>query len=149
MNISKFEPWNLANLLHHDVSGLATRRHGLSTVTNGEKEATNWLPHVDIVEEDARFLLRADVPGVKAEDIDIDMEKGVLSISGKRATDHQEEGQSVQRKERASGHFVRRFTLPDTTDADHISAACADGILEIVIPKQPEVQARKIIVKAA
>jgi HSP20 family protein len=149
MNMSRFEPWNLANLLHHDVSRLAIGRHGLSTVANGEKEATNWLPPVDIVEEDARFLLRADVPGVKAENIEIDMEKGVLSISGNRATDPQEEGQSVQRKERTSGRFVRRFTLPDTTDADDISASCADGILEIVIPKQPAVQARKITVKAA
>ena len=154
MNMSRFEPWNLANLMHHDVSRLAARRHGVSTVANGEKEATNWHPPVDIVEEDARFLLRADVPGVKAEDIEIDMEKGVLSISGNRATDpyvngQGEDGQSVHRKERTSGRFVRRFSLPDTTDADDISASCANGILEIVIPKQPAVQARKITVKAA
>ncbi|MBT6211529.1 MAG: Hsp20/alpha crystallin family protein, partial [Woeseia sp.] len=56
---------------------------------------------------------------------------------------HLEEGQSVQRKEWPSGHFVRRFTLPDTTETDHISASCADGILEIVIPKQPEVQTQR------
>ena len=149
MNMSRFEPWNLANLLHHDVSHLATRRHGQSAVANGEKEATNWLPPVDIVEEDGRFLLRADVPGVKAQDIEIDMDKGVLSIAGNRATDNLEEGHSVQRKERTSGRFLRRFSLPDTTDADDISASCADGILEIVIPKQAVVQARKIAVKAA
>lgn len=149
MNTSRFEAWNLANLLHHDVSRLATRRHGLGTVTNSDKEATHWLPPVDIVEEDARFLLRADVPGVKAEDIEIDMEKGILSISGKRATNQHEDGQSVQRKERTSGRFLRRFSLPDTTDADDVTASCADGILEIVIPKQAVVQARKITVKAA
>lgn len=149
MKMSRFEPWNLANLLHHDVGRLAAGRHGLSMVGNNEKEVPNWIPPVDIVEEDARFLLRADVPGVKAEDIEIDMEKGVLRISGNRANDQQEDGQSVQRKERTSGRFVRRFSLPDTTDADDISASCSDGILEIVIPKQPEVQARKITVRAA
>ena len=57
MNMSRFEPWNLANLLHHDVSRLATRRHGSKHGSrHGENEATNWLPPVDIVEEDARFV---------------------------------------------------------------------------------------------
>ncbi len=149
MNISRFEPWNLANLLHHDVGRIVPAQRSVRTVTGGEQPAANWLPPVDIVEEDARFLLRADVPGVKAEDIEIDLEKGVLSISGNRASEQQEEGQNVQRQERTSGRFLRRFSLPDTTDTDDVSATCADGILEIVIPKQPEVQARKITVKAA
>ena len=149
MNISRFEPWNLANLLQHDVSRLAPRQRVLRTDANGENVTANWLPPVDIIEEEARFLLRADVPGVKAEDIEIDLEKGVLSISGNRATEQYEDEQNVQRQERRSGRFLRRFSLPDTTDTEDVTATCADGILEIVIAKQAEVQARKIMVKAA
>jgi len=149
MNISRFEPWNLANLLHHDVSRLVPDQRDLRTAKGGEQSVANWLPPVDIIEEDKRFLLRADVPGVKAEDIEIDLEKGVLSISGMRTSEQQEEGQNIQRQERTSGRFLRRFSLPETTDTDDVSATCANGILEIVIPKQPEVQARRITVKAA
>lgn len=149
MNLSRFEPWNLANMLHHDASRIAARQNGFLSAEDGAGRAANWLPPVDIVEQETRFVLRADVPGVKADDIQIDMDKGVLSVSGNRAIDASEDGQNVRRKERTSGHFVRRFSLPDTTDAEDISATCADGILEIVIPKQPAIQARKIAVKAA
>ena len=98
---------------------------------------------------DYRFLLRADVPGVAPADIDISMENGVLTVSGERRTEKHEEAEGVRRFERVSGRFYRRFTLPETADADGIVAKSANGILEVSIPKQPEVQPRRITVEAA
>jgi HSP20 family protein len=111
-------------------------------------QSSDWTPAVDIVEEKDRYVLRADVPGVKPEDIAVNMENGVLSVSGERFDESTEEAQGMRRVERVSGKFYRRFNLPDTADAEEISARSANGILEVVIPKQPEVKARRITVES-
>ncbi len=77
------------------------------------------------------------------------MDAGVLSIAGQRVQEARSEDAGLQRMERVSGRFFRRFSLPDTADAENIEAKCRNGILEVSIPKQPEVQARRIEVHAA
>jgi HSP20 family protein len=149
MNVTRFEPWNLINFLHQDLDQIAGRRFGVSSTDDNGSSVADWVPAVDIVEEKDRFVLRADVPGVKPEDINVNMENGVLSVSGERHLESTEEAQGMRRVERVSGRFYRRFNLPDTADAEEISAKSANGILEVVIPKQPEVQARRITVKTA
>ena len=93
--------------------------------------------------------MRADLPGVKPEDIEVNMENGVLTVSGERQREERSDYDGVARVERVSGRFVRRFTLPETADADAIKATSRDGILEISIPKQAVVQPRRITVEAA
>ena len=149
MNVTRFEPWSLINLLHQDPDQIAGRRYGGAGTDNNGSSVADWVPAVDIVEEKERFVLRADVPGVKPEDIDVNMENGVLSVSGERHHESTVEAQGMRRVERVSGKFYRRFNLPDTADAQEISAKSADGILEVAIPKQPQVQARRITVKSA
>ena len=149
MNVTRFEPWSLINLLHQDLDQIAGRRYGGAGNDNNGSSVADWVPAVDIIEEKERFVLRADVPGVKPDDIDVNMENGVLSVSGERQHESTEEAQGMRRVERVSGKFYRRFNLPDTADAEEISARSADGILEVVIPKQPQVQARRITVKSA
>ncbi len=149
MNVTRFEPWNLINFLHQDLDQIAGRRFGVSSTDDNGSSVADWVPAVDIVEEKDRFVLRADVPGVKPEDINVNMENGVLSVSGERHQESTEEAQGMRRVERVSGRFYRRFILPDTANAEEISAKSANGILEVVIPKQPEVQARRITVKTA
>jgi len=146
MNIARFEPWTFVDLLHRDLDRLAERR---GVADNDHSPVADWVPAVDIVEEQGRFVLRADVPGVNAEDIDVSMDAGVLSVSGERHAVAPSEDTGVQRIERATGRFLRRFTLPETADADGIAAKCANGILEVTIPKTPEIQARRITVEAA
>jgi HSP20 family protein len=146
MNIARFEPWNFVDLLHRDIDRLATHRSGPSGTGN---PVADWAPAVDIVEEKDRFVLRADVPGVNPEDIDVSMDSGTLSVSGERHAVTPGEGAGVQRLERATGRFLRRFTLPETANSDGIAAKCANGILEVSIPKMPEIQARRITVEAA
>ena len=149
MNVTRFEPWSLVNLLHQDLDQIAGRRFGLASGDNNGSSVADWVPAVDIVEEKDRYVLRADVPGVKPEDIDVNMESGVLTVSGERHHESTEEAEGMRRVERVSGKFYRRFNLPDTTDAEEISAKSANGILEVSIPKQPEVQARRITVESA
>ncbi len=149
MNLTRFEPWSLVNLMHQDLDQIAGRRYGVAASDNNGTRVAGWTPAVDIVEEKNRYVLRADVPGVKPEDIAVNMENGVLSVSGERHDEVTEEAQGLRRVERVSGKFYRRFNLPETADAEEISARSANGILEVVIPKQPEVQARRITVKSA
>ena len=146
MNLTRFEPWSIVDLLHRDLDRLAARR---LPVHDAEGAVTDWVPAVDIIEEKDRFVLRADVPGVQPADIEVSMDAGVLSISGQRFEESRSEDAGMQRVERVSGRFFRRFSLPDTADAEGISALTRNGILEVSIPKLPEVQARRIEVQAA
>ena len=114
-----------------------------------ETPVSRWVPAVDVMEEKERFVLRADVPGVAATDIDVNMEDGVLTVSGERHAESRDDIDGLRRFERASGRFSRRFTLPETADAEHIAAKSANGILEVTIPKLPQVQPRRITVEAA
>lgn len=149
MNISRFEPFGLLNVLQREADELAARRMNPASSNLAGESLSDWLPPVDIVEEADRFVLRADLPGVKPDDIEISMDKGVLSVSGKRAREVRQETDSVKLVERTSGTFHRRFALPETANAEEISAKCTDGILEVIVPKQAEVKARRITVQAA
>lgn len=146
MNLTRFEPWGIVDLLNRDLDRLTARRLPLQD-TDGA--ITDWVPAVDIIEEKDRFVLRADVPGVEPADIEVSMDAGVLSVSGQRYEEARSEDAGLQRVERVSGRFFRRFSLPDTTDAESIKAHSKNGILEVTIPKLPEIQARRIEVEAA
>ena len=138
MKIARFEPWPYVDLLQRDLRQQSTR-----------KVTAEWVPAVDIIEEKDRFLLHADVPGVNPEDVEISLEEGVLAVSGVRNAEVLGENTDVRRTERLTGRFSRRFTLPETTDADRVTAKASNGVLEVVIPKLPEVQPRRITVEAA
>jgi HSP20 family protein len=99
---------------------------------------------VDICEEDKRFVIEADIPGVDPRDIEINMDKGVLSIRGERKSERKVEEGNYTRVERSRGVFHRRFALPDSADPQGISAKGKHGVLEISIPKRPETTPRKI-----
>jgi len=146
MNLVRFQPWSISDLMQRDFDRLAARRFGQNDV---ETPVSDWVPAVDIVEEKDRFLLRADVPGVAPTEIDVSMDDGVLTIAGERHTEKHEDAEGVRRFERVSGRFHRRFSLPETADAEGIIARSANGILEVSIPKLPEVQPRRIAVEAA
>ena len=138
MKIARFEPWPYIDLLQGELRQRS--RH---------EAPAEWVPAVDIIEEKDRFLLHADVPGVNPTDVDVSMDAGVLTVSGTRNAVSREEDTDIKRAERLTGHFSRRFTLPETTDAERITAKISNGILEVVIPKLPIVQPRRITVEAA
>jgi HSP20 family protein len=144
MSLVRYEPWSLLNQLHGEIDRLFDRRLPKYDEEGDQLATSDWVPAVDIREEDDRYVIHADVPGVKAEDIDVQMDKGVLSIKGRRESETSEERKGYKRVERVRGSFFRRFALPDTANAEAISASCKDGVLEIVIPKQAQVQPKRI-----
>lgn len=107
---------------------------------------SQWQPRVDIKEEPKRFVIAADIPGVDPKDIEIHMEKGVLTIKGERNAETKTEDGKFTRVERVHGSFYRRFALPDTADAEQIRATGKHGVLEIVIPKKAEAAPRRITI---
>lgn len=147
MNVTTLAPYGLFGLLSRNPGPAAHR--GVRLANRHEDPLADWAPAVDIVEEKERFVLRADLPGVAPDAIDIHMDKGILSISGERQDSSDDEQNGVRRLERVTGRFARRFTLPETADADNISARCSNGTLEVSIPKLPEVLHRRITVEAA
>ena len=107
-------------------------------------------PSVDVLEQPDRYVLRADLPGVAPADIEITTHEGVLTLRAeRRADDTPADAQHVGRRERFSGTFLRRFTLPEDTDAAAISARSANGVLELTIAKQARSQPRRIEIQAA
>lgn len=107
-------------------------------------ETSTWSPLVDIKEEKDCFLVIADVPGVKKENIDISLENHVLTLKGERQFEKTEQHQGYTRRERTQGQFYRRFSLPQTADDAKITARYAHGVLEIRIPKRETAAEKKI-----
>lgn len=143
MSLIRYQPWGLMRSMHEDLDRLFEQRLGMDETTGS---VANWTPPVDIREEENRFLLHADIPGVKPEDIDVTMENGVLTISGSREHSSETQDEGYRRIERVAGRFFRRFTLPDTADAEGITAKSHNGVLEVVIPKHERVMPRRISV---
>lgn len=108
---------------------------------------TNWTPSIDIKEQDNQYVIRADVPGVDPKNIDISMDKGVLTIKGHTETETKEEREDYLHVERSQGSFYRSVRLPNAADSSKISAKTKNGVLEIIVPKTKETQAQKIQIK--
>jgi len=119
-----------------------------SLFQNGSDESSvvtsQWVPLVDIKQEANRFVLYADLPGVEPKDIEVQMDKGMLTIKGERMGEAALETESFSRIERRHGSFHRRFALPDSADPEGISASGRNGVLQIIIPRRAETTPRRI-----
>jgi HSP20 family protein len=147
MNITRYDPWRdpwqMMEDWRHEMDRafhpLLLRGDDTSRVVGGE-----WTPAVDIKEEDNRYVIRADIPGVKPDDVEVTMENGVLTIRGERKFEETEEKENFRRIERSHGIFYRRFSLPDNTDSEGVMATGKDGVIEVTIPKTAEKQPKRI-----
>ena len=148
MTFVSYEPWSLVNRLHRQLDQAFNKTPDTAAASNAS--SVSWIPRVDIYEEAERFVVLADVPGVEAKDIDITAENGVLTIRGERRLEKTEPGKNgYERIERTTGSFLRRFTLPESANTETIKAKQTNGVLEVSIPKHPQVQPRRISVEAA
>lgn len=109
--------------------------------------ASDWVPSVDIKEGKESYEVVADVPGVNPKDIDVSLQDGVLTVKGERKSENKDESEGYTRTERIYGSFYRRFTLPDTADADNITAKTEHGVLKLYIPKKEKVLPKRITVE--
>ena len=143
MTVVRYEPWALVSRLQKDID----RLFGAPLTTAADSGA--WLPQTDIHEETNQFVLHVDLPGVDPKAVEITSDQGVLTIRGQREDSRREAREGYRRIERITGEFQRRFSLPDTADAQNIKAKVVNGVLEVAIPKLAQVQPHRITVEAA
>jgi HSP20 family protein len=142
MSTVRYNPWNLFEQLQRELGRYPLK----SEEDTGDVVTSDWAPAVDIKEEDDRFLLIADIPGVNPKDIEVHMESGILSIKGERESEKKTEREGYKRIEREHGVFYRRFTMPEGVNPDGIEANSKNGVLTVTIPKQEAAQPRRIAV---
>ena len=144
--VVRFDPFRDITALRDEMNRLFNRTVGGEGVSTS---GSAWTPAVDIFDGDEAIRLRAELPGLTPEDIDIEVDDNVLTLKGERRfTDEVQEGR-YYRLERAYGHFQRSVTLPQGVKADEISASFDNGVLTVGVPKADEVKPRKIAVAAA
>ena len=143
MSLTRYNPWSVFDQLQRELNMPMTK---FDTEDNGNIATANWAPAVDIKEDDKAFTLLADIPGVDPDVIEVTMDKGVLTIKGERQSEKKTEEENYKRVERQYGVFYRRFTLPDSANAEAIEAQSEHGVLKITIPKQEVAQSRRITV---
>jgi HSP20 family protein len=145
MKMVSYNPWNTGEL-QTEINRLFN--HWGDNESSGA--TASWMPAVDIEEYTDRFHLFVDLPGVDPTAVEITMDNGMLTIVGDRMSADANDREHVlhRRAERGHGRFYRRFTLPDTVDAENIKASGNNGVLEIAIPKQAKAQPRRIAVAA-
>lgn len=139
MRLNCYTPYHLVDHVHQELDRLTNAMPQADAAAPGR-----WAPAFDVLEDSNNYLLRADVPGVAPGDIDVRVEKSVLTIRGERKPEHGDNPRGYRRRERRQGAFCREFTLPDTVDRAGISARISDGVLEITLPKQTVARAKKI-----
>src|SRR5207302_9790649 len=118
---------------------------------NGREEITlpEWTPLADITEDEKEYLIKAELPEMKKEDVKVTVENGVLTISGEREFEKEEKKRKYHRVERGYGSFVRTFALPEDADADRVKAQFKQGILEVHLPKNEKAKPKQIEVNVA
>lgn len=148
MNIIKYDPFRELRSLQDDVNRLFG-----STLSRGgtSDEGTwggGWSPRVDIRENKDTLVIEAELPGMKAEDVDISVENNVLTIQGKREFENKDESENFHRVERHYGSFTRSFTLPPTVSSEDAKANFENGILRLSLAKREEAKPKKIQISA-
>ncbi|MEE7547566.1 Hsp20/alpha crystallin family protein [Xanthomonas sp. Kuri4-1] len=145
MSIVRYQPWPAQASLQNEIKQVFERFFDPGTDTDESAVVTaQWVPRVDIKEEAEQFVLYADLPGIDPAAIEVQMDKGILSIKGERQGEPRAQTERFSRIERRYGSFHRRFALPDIADADGITAVGSNGVLEIRIPKKPAATPRRI-----
>lgn len=149
MNMGRHGIWNAGNGLPEEVRQAFDRFLQPEDADASNVVTSQWAPRVDIREDEQRFVILADIPGVDPAQIEVSMDKGILTIKGERENGGVEATGKFTRVERARGAFHRRFALPDSADADGITATGKLGVLEIVIPKKVQATPRRITINAS
>jgi len=141
-------------LVHYSQPGVAWPTFGRLANLQDELERLfespmrGWAPALDVHEDKENFTIRAELPGMKREDIEVSVQDGALVISGERQEEKVNEGTEVHRRERYSGRFSRALTLPTAVAGDKVTATYKDGVLTVTLPKAEEAKPKRITVGA-
>jgi HSP20 family protein len=146
MSLVRFDPFRELETMQARLNRFF-REPSLPATT--EDRFFDFEPAVDIQETDGEYLVKADLPDVKKEDMKVEVTDGVLSIEGERRREKEEKGKTFHRVERSYGKFVRRFSLPSEIDAGHVQAEFKDGVLTVHMPKAASAKPKSVEVKVA
>jgi HSP20 family protein len=145
MAIVRWEPLRELSTLQNEMNRLFDNVFDAPQGSNGGA-MRRWMPPMDLVETENDFVLRADLPGLSEEDVSIEVEDRVLTLSGERKAEHESAKEGYHRVERAFGAFARSLTLPEGVNAEAVEAHFDRGVLEIRIPKPEQRKPRKITI---
>jgi HSP20 family protein len=144
----RWDPFKELDELENRLSTLFGRVPVRKEVGGEESlKLVDWAPLVDITEDDKEYLIKAELPEVKKEEVKVDVENGVLSLRGERKLEKEEKGKKYHRVERAYGSFLRSFSLPDDADASKVNAEFKDGVLKVHLPKGEKAKPKTTEVK--
>jgi HSP20 family protein len=121
--------------------------HGIWRTSEERPLRGSWVPAINILEQDSAVTITADLPGLKAEDVEVTVEEGTLSIRGERKLEEAAEGETYHRVERLYGSFERTFTLPNSIDVEKIEARFSNGEMVLTLPKREESKPRSVKIK--
>lgn len=145
MALIRWEPTRELNSLQSEMNRLFNTFFGDVPPAEGTAGVVRrWVPAMDLVETEEHFVLRADLPGLSEEDVSIQLEDNVLTVSGERETEHEDRREGYHRVERSSGRFSRALTLPDGVDPEAIQASFDRGVLEVRVPKPEQRRPRRV-----
>jgi HSP20 family protein len=147
MALIRWEPVRELNTIQSEMNRLFNSFFESPSPTNGTS-LRRWIPAMDLVETNGEFVLRADLPGLTENDVNIELEDNLLTVSGERKSEHEGRKEGYYRVERASGKFSRSLTLPDGVDPEKIDAGFENGVLEVHIPKPEERKPRRVTISA-
>jgi HSP20 family protein len=148
MKIMKLVRWDP----FQELAALSSRYNRSSNnplTTAAEDSFGAWVPPVDIFERQDHLVIRAEVPGLNREDMDVRIENGVLTLHGERKRETEVNKDNAFRMERSYGSFTRSFSLPTTVDAAKVAATYKDGVLEVSVPKMETAKPKKVEIRAA
>ena len=145
MELVRWEPFDGLNRIQSRINDLFEETFGRPRATSNSPAGV-WFPPVDILESKDSYLIRAELPGMKKEDFNLELHDGTLTLSGERKFEEPANGVEYHRVERVSGKFSRSFYLPQTVKSDGIKATYRDGILEIHVPKAEEAKPKQIAI---
>jgi HSP20 family protein len=146
MALIRWDPSGELNSLQSEVNRLFNSFFDVPTNAGNGASLRRWVPAMDLVEHDDEFVLRADLPGLAEDDVSIELEDRVLTVSGQRKAEHEDRREGYYRVERAFGSFSRALTLPEGVDPEAIEASFDRGVLEVRIPKPEERKPRKVAI---
>ena len=146
--ITRWDPFKELDELQNRLSTLFGRA---PIRKNGAKDealaVAEWAPMVDVVEDDNEYLIKAELPEVKKDDVKVTVQDDVLTITGERQYEKEEKEKKYHRVERAYGSFARSFTLPEDADGEKVAAEFKDGVLKVHLPKSEQAKPKSIEVK--
>jgi HSP20 family protein len=146
MDLVKWEPLEGLNRIQSRINDLFDETFGRPRAHPTANGSAVWFPPVDVLESRDSYLIRAELPGMKKEDFNLELQDGVLTLSGERKFEEPANGVEYHRIERSTGKFFRSFSLPQTVKNDEIKASFRDGILEVHVPKAEEAKPKQIAI---